>query len=684
VKIRPTLAALALAGIALDAVTAAAQTVPAAPEEAADVVINMRGVEIADVADQISRITGRTLILDPAVKGVVTVTSATPLTPNGVWELFQSVLRANGFAAVRSGRAWRVVPAANAVRDGGIPGRAAGGQELVTRMVRLSNVPSADVARVIRPLVATFGSVEPLTSPNAVVITDYADNVRRVEAIARQLDGGSGQTFATITLRNGNAADVAQSLTTVLGEGTRVAADVRSNTVIVRGTPASVAEGRRIAASLDQPGGATPITRMFRLSYADAETVTDVLRGVLGQGESADNPVARSLSQSNPFARLSTPNQNIASLPNSAASPSTSLGNAMQAVNQANQQPLQNQTAETPQGFSTPELTVQPAPELNAVVVRGTPAAIASIESLITDLDVRRPQVLIEAAIAEITGDDAEALGIQLGTSGAVLDQAEGVGTSFDAAGPSLGGILRALNVPAGGVIGTGLAGNIAFGDSFSILVQALGTSTRANLLSTPQITVLDNVPGEFVSGQNVPFVTGSVLTDSTSVAPYTTVERKDVGITLRVLPRINAGDTIRLQVSQEASSIAAAQTAAAADLITNRRAITTTVLADNGQTIVLGGLITDDRQDTRQQVPVLGDIPIVGELFKSRRETRTKRTLFIFLRPTILRDPSDAAAAAKDKYARLRADELDNGRRSSLLLAPPTPRLSVEIEGIY
>ncbi len=684
-KISTSLAALALAGISLDSV-AVAQTAPAAQDAGTgDVVINMRGVEIADVADQISRITGRTLILDPAVKGVVTVTSATPLSPAGVWELFQSVLRANGFSAVRSGRAWRVVPAANAVRDGGIPSRGASGQELVTRMVRLQNVPAADVARVVRPLVATFGSVEPLSTPNAVVITDYADNVRRVEAIARQLDGGSGATFIALSLRNGNATDVAQSLQAVLGEGTRVAADGRSNTVIVRGTPASVAEARKMLISLDQPGGATPITRMFRLNYADAETVTDVLRGVLGQGEGADNPIATSLgnTSSNPFARLSQGNQNLSALPNSAASTSGGIGSAMQSATTTGTT-MQSVQTPTPKGFATPELTVQPAPELNAVVVRGTPAAITSIEPLITDLDVRRPQVLIEAAIAEITGDEAEQLGVQIGTSGAVLNQVKGAGTSFDQAGPSLGGILTALGVPAGKLLGNGLTANIGIGDDFSILVQALGASTRANLLSTPQITVLDNVAGEFVSGQNVPFVTGSILTNSTSVNPYTTIERKDVGITLRVLPRVNAGDTIRLQVNQEASSIAAAQTAAASDLVTNRRAITTTVLADNGQTIVLGGLTADDYTDARQQVPILGDIPIVGELFKSRKEQHQKRTLFIFLKPTILRDGADAAAAAKDRYARLRAAELENSKRNSLLLAPPVPRLTVEIDGIY
>lgn len=673
--IRTALAALALAGTMLNSVAMAQDAAPS------DVVVNMRGVEIADVADQISRITGRTLILDPAVKGVVTVTSASPLSPAGVWELFQSVLRANGFAAVRSGRAWRIVPAANAVRDGGAPNRGIGGQALVTRMVRLSNVPAADVARVVRPLVATFGSVEPLTSPNAVVITDYADNVRRVEAIARQLDGGSGATFATITLRNGDAAQVAESLTAVLGEGgAKVAADPRSNTIIVRGTPAAVAEARKIALSLDAPGGATPITRMFRLNYADAESVTEVLRGILGQGEAADNPIARSLQGTNSVGSLSRSNasQALAGLTSSNGAPATSGASTAPEMTASNA---------APQGFATPELTVQPAPELNAVVVRGKPQAIQSIEQLITDLDVRRPQVLIEAAIAEITGDDAEALAVQLGTSGLALNQIEGAATSFGQIGPSLGGtngILALLGVPAGALLGDGLSANISLGNDFSILVQALGVSSKANLLSTPQITTLDNVVGEIVVGQNVPFVTGSILTGNGTANPYTTIERKDVGITLRILPRVNAGDTIRLQVNQEASSIATANVSGASDLITNRRAINTTVLADNGETIVLGGLISDDYMDVRRQVPILGDIPIVGELFKSRRESRQKRTLFIFLKPTILRDSKDAAAAAKDKYARLRSEEIASSKRKSLLLAPPTPRLTVEIDGIY
>ncbi|WP_156347220.1 type II secretion system secretin GspD [Sphingomonas sp. Leaf33] len=681
--IRLSMLALALAGTSLGA-----QQTPAP----SDIVVNMRGVEIADVAEQISRLTGRTLILDPAVKGAVTVTSAEPLSPAGVWDLFQSVLRANGFAAVRSGRAWRIVPQANAVRDGGVPSRGASGQELVTRMIRLSNVPSADAARIVRPLVANFGSVEPLTAPNAIVVTDYADNVRRIEGLARSLDGGGGSTFTTILVKNGNAADIAASIQSVMGEGgARVAGDARSNSIIVRGSPASVAEARRMAQALDAPGGATPTTRVFRLAYADAEAVTDVLRGILGQEQTVTNPVARSLS-SRGGSSVSPTNPTSALgglIASNAATGGTGTGGLPTGATASGSSAPQlgQQTTATPQGFATPDLTVQPAPDINAIVVRGTPTAIAGIERLIPDLDVRRPQVLIEAAIAEITGDDAEALAVQIGAAGAALTQVQGGGTSFGTVQgvTPLGTILGSLlGLPAGALLGEGLSANVGIGNDFSVLVRALSTSTKANLLSTPQITTLDNKLGEFVAAQNVPFVTGSILTGNGTANPYTTIERKDVGLTLRVLPRINAGDTIRLEIAQEASSIANSQLSTAADIITQRRAINTTVLADNGQTIVLGGLITDDRQQTKSQVPVLGDIPVVGELFKSRREGRTKRTLFIFLKPTILRDGADARAATDGKYARLRGEEAALRQRGSLLLNPPGPRLTLEIDGIY
>ncbi|WNO54786.1 type II secretion system secretin GspD [Stakelama saccharophila] len=682
--LRTPIFALALAG--LIAQPAAAQDGPPA-----DIVVNMHGVDIAQVAEQISRLTGRTLILDPAVKGEVTVTSAQPLSPAGVWELFQSVLRANGFAAVRSGRAWRIVPQTVAVRDGGAPSRSAGGEQLVTRMIRLSNVPAEDAARIARPLVATFGSVEPLSTPNAIVVTDYADNVARIQQLVNRLDSGGGSSFTTIQLDNGNAPEVADSIQSVMGDDstTRVAADARSNSVIVRGTPASVAQARSIAASLDKPGGATPITRMFRLNYADAESVTEVLRGVLGAEQPVSNPVARSLDSR----RGLTAGELMSSRSNSLAGGIN--GNADRLLNGQSASdggggpsssidfPARGDS-ESAQGFSTPDLTVQPAPSLNAVVVRGTPKAIQSIDGLIHDLDVRRPQVHIEAAIAEIRGDEAEQLGVQLGLTGGVLSEVEGGGTSFDTAGKPLSGILSALGIPAGNLLGNGLTGNLAIGDDFSVLVQALGTSDNANLLSTPQVTVLDNSPAEIVVGQNVPFVTGSILTDNSDVTPYTTIERRDVGITLKVIPRINAGEVVRLDVSQEVSSLASITISGASDLITNRRQITTKVLADNGETIVLGGLISDDRTESEKRVPLLGDIPVIGNLFRARREEHNKRILFIFLRPTILRDTDDADRLAKQKYARLRQEEQELSDDGSLLINPPAPRLTVEIDGIY
>jgi general secretion pathway protein D len=339
----------------------------------------------------------------------------------------------------------------------------------------------------------------------------------------------------------------------------------------------------------------------------------------------------------------------------------------------------------TATGFSLADITIQPAPELNAVVMRGSPAAIAEMAALIADLDQRRPQVMIEAVIVEVTGDLAEQLGVQLGLGAAAVQTGSAGGTSFSNVGVSLRQILLALGAPGAVALAPeGASAMIRGGDDFSILVQALNSSTRANLLSTPSITTLDNQPAEIIVGQNVPFRTGSFTTQGNSTNPFTTIEREDVGITLRVIPRIHEGDVIRLDVAQEVSSLVNANLAGAADLITNRRSIETTVLADNGQTIVLGGLISDDRLSSNSQVPLLGDIPVLGRAFRSNRESVTRKTLFIFLRPTILRDRADVAANAQAQYERLRGQESLPSRGFSLLANPSGPRLPTEIDGIY
>ncbi|MGI4880640.1 MAG: secretin N-terminal domain-containing protein, partial [Janthinobacterium lividum] len=454
--------------------------VTAAPASAtiqvADVVVNMRDVEIALVAEQVSRITGRTLILDPAVKGQVNVVSAEALSPVGVWDLFRSVLRVYGFAAVRSGAAWRIVPQASAVQGGAVAATGQGSaraQDVVTRIVPLHNLPSDAAARIFRPLVAGFGSIEALPSPNAVLVTDYAENVRRIERLAQDLDGGAGTVFDGLSFKFASARDVAAAIQRIAGDGSapgspKIAVDERSNLLLICGDARAVADARRMAALLDTPGGSVPTTRVFRLSFADAETVTDVLRGLTGAPPVATNPLARSLSKSRPaFAGPSSRGAQVAGKAGQSGDSEIAPGDGIRA--DAAVRP-------TPQGIQTDDVSIQPAPELNAIVVRGTPGAVAAIATLIDQLDVRRPQVLIEAAIAEVTGDAAEQLGIQFGFGRAAVAGGGSGGTSFGSLGTSLASVVTALLPGAAGVgllsEGLSLIGG-SHGD-FSVLVQAL------------------------------------------------------------------------------------------------------------------------------------------------------------------------------------------------------------------
>ncbi|WP_206675071.1 type II secretion system secretin GspD [Alteripontixanthobacter muriae] len=653
-----------------------------------NVVVNMRDVDIADVAQQISRITGRTIILDPSVTGTVNVTSSAPLSPAGVWELFVSVLRGQGYAVVRNGRAWRVIPQATAVREpagGAVSGR------VVTRLISLRNLEPEAAVRIFRPLIAAFGSIEAVTNPNAIVVTDYADNVARIASLAQSLDRGSQreeQSFATIDIARGSAPEIATAIEGIIGGeegGPRVVADERANVVLVRGTLSEIAEARRIADTLDKINGEASITRVIRLRYNDAETVAAIVGGLIGGDRRANNPVASTLGTigDNRLVSGAVPVQETVSAVGGLPALGQTAG--FPTAGGLRNTPIGSTVPGGVVGYSSETLSVQAAPELNAIVIRGAPSEIASIENLITELDIRRPQVMIEAAIVEITGDQSEQLGLQLGLGGAADIPLNSGGTSFTNLGLSLRQALAIVGAPAAGALAvSGLSAALGSRGDFALLVQALGQSTRANLLSTPSITTLDNKPAEIVVGQNVPFRTGAFVSEGINVTPFTTIERADVGITLRVVPRIHEGDTVRLEVSQEVSSLVGS-VVGAADIITNRRSIQTTVMADNEQTIVLGGLISDDQIETRSQVPILGDIPVIGELFRSRQEQKTRRTLFVFLKPTILRDPQAVRAAAGERYDQVRAAEtLLEYDTDSLLIDPPEARLPLEIDGVY
>ena len=607
-------------------------------------VVNLRNAEISVLAEQVSEITKRTLIIDPALQGEVTVISALPLSQAGVWSLFQSMLRVRGFVAVESGVIWEVVPENQSVARGGTipPGGRAGDQDVVTKLVPLDRLPSAEAVRVLRPLVATTGYIEAVTDPNAIIITDTQANVDRIVNIARTFDTPEEQRTEVIRFTFAEASTVAMAMDEVLGTsgtGARISVDPASNVLLVRGNERDISQIRQLARDLDVAPRNNPQARkrthLYALKYGDAEIVADIVSNTLQGGADIVNPVAEA---------------------------------------------VDGQTPVAPSG-PAPEVSVQASTETNSIVIRGTESQIQEASSLIAALDQRPRQVMIEAAIVEVSGDVAERLGTQLGL-GPNIPSGGIAATSFGNGGSSLGNVLSALGISQA----SGLASGLSLGggvDGFGILVQALSQSTQANLLSTPSITTTDNKPATIVVGQNVPFRTGSFATDGNTATPFTTIERRDVGITMQVLPRVTSNGIVRLDISQEVSSLVTANIEGAADLVTNRRVIETTVQAQDGGTIVLGGLITDDSNSTLGKVPGLGDVPIVGGLFRSKAKNQTRRTLFVFLRPTVIDSQQKAQAVANRQYNRVRkADAAEPPR--SLLKERKVEKLSLEIDGLY
>jgi len=615
-------------------------------------VINLRDTKITIFAEQVSAITGRTLILDPQLAGEITVVSSKPLDREGVWALFQSSLRVRGFAAVQSGDIWQVIPEEQARSNAQTgPLALSGGQDTVTRVLVLDRLAAAEAVRVLRPLVAQSGYIEALADPNSIVVTDTAENVERIIEIARTFDTQDEQRAQVISFRYADAGTVGQAIVQVLGEGAgaRLSVDPGSNTLLVRGPADDVAEIRRLAAALDvapRPTQEIAIgTRVIRLQYADAEVLAEIARNTLSGRTELTNPVAQS-------------------------------------VGAGEQTPDGVFRPGGPASAPLPDVSIQASTEQNAIIVRGTARQLDEVSALIQSLDQRRAQVLIEAAIVEVSGEVADRLGVQFGF-GAAAPPGGIAATSFSNAGVSLQSILLALGQTSAQALTGGLSIGLSSEGDFGALVQALSQSNKAKLLSTPSITTMDNQPATIVVGQNVPFRTGSFATDGNTAQPFTTIERRDVGITMNVLPRVTQGGVVRLEIEQEISSLVNATIEGAADLVTNRRIINTTVLADNRGTIVLGGLITDNELTSENKVPLLGDVPIVGNLFKSQTANGTRRTLFVFLRPTILLSPEDVKRASEEKLRRLRSSET-NTPGESLLGKKSVKRLPLEINGLY
>jgi len=601
-------AGLAFSSLPLSAaVTAVA---PSASQQEESWTINLKGADIREFIDQVAQISGQTFVVDPRVKGQVSVVSNSPLTLTEVYQLFLSVMATHGFSVITQGDQARIVPNAEAKADADA-GRNAP-DRLETRLIQVQHGSATELIPLIRPLVPQYGHLAAISSANAIIISDRTANIERIEDLLRQLDQKGQNDYSVLNLQHAWVMDTAEVLRNAVdrgqakgASGTQVIADGRTNRLILLGPPAARAKLVALAQSLDTPTSRSANTRVIRLRHGDAKSLAETL------GEISEK-----------------------------LKPETG-----------------GETTGKPQ-----TILIRADESLNALVLLAEPDVVATLEDIVRQLDVPRAQVMVEAAIVEVSGDITDALGVQWAVDGRGSTGGLG-GTNFSGTGLSVGRVLQAIqdsgsdtdnntlaNLPDGAIIGLGT-------DSVGVLITALSANSKSNLLSTPSLLTLDHQKAEILVGQNVPFQTGSFTTSGSGADnPFTTIERQDIGVTLKVTPHINEGANLRLEIEQEISSIApTSQGVNAVDLITNKRSIKSTILAENGQVIVLGGLIQDDVTQADSKVPLLGDIPLVGALFRSTKETRIKRNLMVFLRPTVVRDGAGLAALSGKKYSDIR-----------------------------
>jgi len=614
-------AGLAAAPLPLSAAIDAAT--PSADQQEERWTINLKDADIREFIDQIAEITGETFVVDPRVKGQVSVVSKAPLSLSEVYQLFLSVMATHGFSVITQGEQARIVPNAEAKADADA-GRAAP-DRLETRVIQVQHGSATELIPLIRPLVPQYGHLAAVTSANALIISDRSANIARIEDLVHQLDQKGEHDYSVLNLQHAWVMDAAEVLNNALtrgqakgSSGAQVIADARTNRLILLGPPAARSKLVALAQSLDTPTTRSANTRVIRLRHNDAKALAETL-GEISEG-------------------LKTPQGGEAA-------------------------------AGKPQN-----ILIRADESLNALVLLAEPDLVATLEDIVHQLDVPRAQVMVEAAIVEVSGDITDALGVQWAVD-ARGDRGGLGGVSFGNTGLSVGTVLNAIrddeipdSLPDGAIIGIGT-------DHFAALVTALSANSKSNLLSTPSLLTLDNQKAEILVGQNVPFQTGSYTTDAAgSSNPFTTIERKDIGVTLKVTPHINEGASLRLEIEQEISSIApTTQGVDAVDLITNKRSIKSTILAEDGQVIVLGGLIQDDVTQTDSKVPLLGDIPLLGRLFRSTKDTHVKRNLMVFLRPSVVRDGAGLAALSGKKYSDIRVlGEQSGGKGPSLLPRNP------------
>jgi len=584
--------------------------------------LNVKNADINEFVEQVAEITGKTFVLDPRLKGNVTIISSTPMHADAVYELFLQVLRSHGFTASPSGDVIRIQQTALGKQSPGaesMRGEISAG-ELITKVIPAQNVASSELVKILRPLVPQYGHIAPIDQPNVVIITDHVDNIERLTRMIQQIDVSNDDIVQVLNLKEAWVGTVVATLEKLAPEQigrnakgptrVQIIANERNNSMILRGRARPIAEVLKLVDQLDRPATTAGSVQVIRLKHADSKNVSEIVKGIV-------------------------------------TSESAKKGD------EGSQQP-----------------SIQADESLNAIVVRAEPGTMNEILDIVAKLDVRRSQVLIEAAIVEFNVTDNKKLGVEIGAADASGESIPFVSTALDGAlRQLLGAIIPAdatnaiesgdVNILRGVAAATSPTFAVAKIDgnaiSFGAVVTALATNSDANLLSTPSLMTLDNQEAKIVVGNEVPFRTGSFTTQGDGASnPFTTVTREDVGLQLTITPHVYDNTSIRLEIAQEITNVIDSPVgdSAFADVVTSKREIQTTVLANSNQTVVLGGLIQDNNTVSRKKVPLLGDIPGLGVLFRSKDAKRTKTNLLVFLRPVVIATVEATQAATDKKYS--------------------------------
>jgi len=597
------------------------------------VTLNLKDADIRSLIETVAEATARNFVVDPRVKAKVTVVSARPMSREEVYQVFLSVLQVHGYAAVQVGEIIKILPDVNAKQG---PVTTAGGQsqgtgdELVTRVVQIKHVPAAQMVPILRPLVPQQGHLAAYPNSNVLVVSDRAANIQRLISIIGRIDRPDSQEIEVVPLEHASATEVVRiinSLNQQAGQAgqvpgqTTLAADERTNSILLSGDSSARVRVRGLIAHLDTPldAGESGNTQVVFLKHATATEIAPILLGV------------------SQFDAQNAPAQGGA---NAAAAP---VG-------------------------SRQEVDIQADESTNSLIITASPSKFEELRSIIKQLDIRRAQVIVDAIIADVDVALAKELGVQFASipspdSSGSRPAVGNISNNTPITGGSIAGLLG--DNPIGAITNGFFAAalDISGSTQFAAILNAIETDTASNILSTPTLVTLDNEEAEIVVADNVPFITGNFTNTGAgsgdTVNPFQTIEREDVGITLRITPQINEGDSIRLDVETESSSIAPAVTGAS-DIITNRNSIRTSVIVKDQQTLVLGGLIEDQYSDSVQKIPLLGDIPLLGHLFRSTATSKSKENLMVFIHPVIIRDQATTDLVTNAKYNFLQARQIE------------------------